>query len=85
MAGGLKSLFIAKVQGSFSSKSDSIPEISIWKNLWNKKKGLDYSALQISWNQKLDDQIIYCAQNSKTILYNAQQEKIVAQWSEHTN
>jgi hypothetical protein len=64
LIGGQKTLQLLHCANLDFKNEAKLPTIDVSKNLRSKKASQNFSALDIKWNQKLDDWCVFCAANS---------------------
>lgn len=69
LVGGRNLLCIMKMK-NFALNDDQKPTFDIIKNLRNRRSSLEHTALEIQWNQKDSDKIIFSTVNSAIQLYS---------------
>ena len=74
LIGGQKTLQLLHCE-NLDFKNEAKPTIEVSKNLRGKKASQNFSALDIKWNQTLDDWCVFCAANSAIQLFNVRREK----------
>ena len=64
LVGGRNLLCIMKMKNATLNEGDKKPTFDIIKNLRNRRSSLEHTALEIQWNQKDSDKIIFSTVNS---------------------
>ena len=64
LIGGQKTLQLLKCENLDLKDEAKLPTIDVYKNLRSKKASQNFSALDIKWNQNLNDWCVFCAANS---------------------